>query len=157
VPVECPPSYTIKVASSSSKFRVIDAMAPFTSQHQVCNADQPGRTHLESPETADEATDLRAMLVNAGKPGGNYYIGVVQKPSQAQPADSWFVFTGEALPGAVWVVQPGDDIVGENNEENLGAINTVDMMHDVTGDFAYPAICECDGLPIDPTVAGYIP
>ena len=30
-------------------------------------------------------------------------------------------------------------------------------VHDVTGDLPYPAICECDGLPIDPVVAGYIP
>ena len=54
-------------------------------------------------------------------------------------------------------LQDDDDNPGENNEENLGSIDTTDLMHDVTGDVVYPAICECDGMPIDPTVAGYLP
>lgn len=158
VPVACLETYTITVPSTTTKYRVIETAASFTTQHQACNADQPDQTHLASPETATEATELRDAIVSLGNVGGSqFYIGAVQKPDSGSVTADWYVFTGAALDGALWVSTPNDDNPGENNEENLGALNTGDLMHDVTGDLPYPAICECDGLPIDPTVAGFIP
>jgi hypothetical protein len=157
VPVTCPATYAITLASTTTKYRVIETANAFAKLHEACNQDQPGRTHLASPETATEATELRDAIVSLGSSGSQFYIGVVQKPNSGTVTAGWFVFTGPALDGSLWVSTPNDDNPGENNEENLGALNTGDLMHDVTGDLAYPAICECDGLAIDPIVAGYIP
>jgi hypothetical protein len=157
VPVTCPATYTITLPSTTTKYRVIETAAPFTKVHETCNLDQPGRTHLASPETATEATELRDAIVALNTPGSQFYIGAVQKPNSGTVTAGWFVFTGGALDPSLWVSTPNDDNPGENDEENLGALNTGDLMHDVTGDLAYPAICECDGLAIDPIVAGYIP
>lgn len=158
MPVACPASYTLTLASTTTKYRVISTPAAFAPLHAECNGDQPGRTHLASFETATEAMQMRDAIVALGNPGGTqFYVGAVQKPNQTTTTAGWYVFTGGALDPGLWVSTPNDDNAGENNEENLGALNTSDLMHDVTGDLAYPAICECDGLAIDPVVAGYIP
>ena len=73
----------------------------------------------------------------------------MHSPMSAWSAHSW--------PVSIWQSIPNDDNPGENNEENLGALNTTDLMHDVTGDLPYAAVCECDGRAIDPIVASYIP
>jgi hypothetical protein len=155
-PLVCPTSYSITIASTKSVYRVIATTAPFATQHQACNTDQSGDTHLASIETATEASELQVAL--GATASTNYYIGVVQKPSQNTVTEGWFAFTGADLPDDLWASgQPNDDAPGESNEENLAALNPTDLLHDATGDVAYPAICECDGLPIDPTVATYIP
>jgi hypothetical protein len=157
-PVTCPSSYTMTLPSTTTKYRVIATPAAFASHHAACNQDQSGGTHLASFETATEAMEMRdAILAMSSPPGTQFYVGAVQKPSQTTTTTGWYVFTGGPLDPSLWVSTPNDDNAGENNEENLGALNTGDLMHDVTGDLAYPAICECDGLTIDATVASYIP
>jgi hypothetical protein len=152
--VTCPPAYTLQLDNSTSRYRVIATAAVFATQHADCNNDQTDRTHLASPETAAEIADLRTALFALA--AGQYYVGAVQQPNQATPTDGWFVFTGGGLPPGMFG-NSNDDQPGENNEENLAALNTTDLFHDATGDVAYAAVCECDGLPIDPTVAGFIP
>jgi hypothetical protein len=160
--LQCPSTYDVTVAASTTHYRVIVAGGDFPTQHADCNDDLPGATHLASPETSDEVFALQAYVaaLSVPAPSSQYYVGVVQQPNSPTADANWFVFTGAAMPTAtnLWGPgQPGDDVAGENNEENLGAINSADAMHDVTGNFVYGAICECDGLPIDPTIATYIP
>lgn len=157
-PVTCPPSYDVTIPSSTSSYRVIDTDGDFVTQRAACSADVPGATHLASLDTAAEIIELRDMLVARAIRTGNHYVGVAQQPNQATTTDGWFTFNGGALPMNMWSAgQPNDDLAGENNEENLAAINTNDRLNDATGDFAYPAVCECDGVPLDPTVATYLP
>jgi hypothetical protein len=157
-PVTCPPSYDVTIPSSTTVYRVIDSDGTFAAQHAACTADLPGATHLASLDTAAEITELRDMLVARAVRTGNHYVGVAQQPNQPNTTDGWFTFNGGPMPQNMWSAgQPNDDVAGENNEENLAAINTADMLNDATGDYAYPALCECDGIPIDPTVATYIP
>jgi hypothetical protein len=152
----CPVSYNVTTANTTSRYRVITSTAAFATQHQDCNNDQAGDTHLASIESVSEATALQVVL--GGGAATNYYIGAAQKPSQPLVTDGWFVFSGASLPEGLWASgQPNDDAAGESNEENLLALHPTDLFHDSTGDVAYPAVCECDGLPIDPVVAGYIP
>lgn len=147
--LECPPSYALVTAFGI--YRVIATNDVFAVHHADCNDDAPGATHLASIETAEEVGELMRTL-----PVGQYYVGAAQKPNQATTTDGWYVFTGGPLPAGTWG-SSNDDNPGENNEENLLGLNTADMYHDVTGDVPYPAVCECDGRPIDPTVAGYVP
>jgi hypothetical protein len=136
-----------------SRYRVIATPTTFAAQHAACNADGPG-AHLASFETADEIYELQRALLVVG--AGQYYVGAVQKPNSTSETQGWYVFTGGPLPEAMWG-SSNDDHAGEDNEENLACLNTADLFHDVTGDVPYAAVCECDGRPIDPVVAGYIP
>ena len=156
----CPASYVVTIAASPTRYRVITTGADFNTHHASCNADAPGATHLASFETSAEAMAIQTVLqgVTPPAPADQYYIGAVQEPDQATTDAAWFVFTGAPLPAGLWApTQPNDDNPGENNEENLGAINAVDLLHDTTGDILYGAVCECDGQAIDPTVQSYIP
>jgi hypothetical protein len=151
-PLACPPSYAL--VTPLGTYRVIATNDVFAAHHADCNDDMPGATHLASLETAEEIGELSQALARTTP--GQYYVGAAQKPNQATTTEGWYVFTGGALPAGTWG-SSNDDNPGENNEENLLGLSTADMYHDVTGDVPYPAVCECDGRPIDPTVAGYIP
>jgi hypothetical protein len=160
--LDCPTGYDVTIADSTSQYRIIVTGGDFATQHADCNDDKVGATHLASPETYVEIMELQkqvSMLVTPA-PSAQYYVGVVQQPDSPSEAANWFVFSGAALPSdlGVWApTQPNDDLAGENNEENLGALNALDAMHDATGNYLYGAICECDGRPVDPTIASYIP
>jgi len=127
--------------------------------HATCNSDLAGATHLASLDTAAEITELKgAVIARAVTPITNHYVGVVQQRDQADLTAGWLVFGGGPLPAMMWSAgQPNDDPAPESNDENLGALNLADLLNDTTGDVSYPAICECDGVPIAPTVAGLIP
>src|SRR6185503_979999 len=105
-------------------------------QHKDCNNDQSSGTHLASIETEAEMFAVQASLLSVA--AGQYYIGAAQKPSQATTTTGWYVFTGGLLTGGHWG-NANDDQPGENNEENIGSIDTGDLFHDVTGDVVYPA------------------
>jgi len=153
-PPACPTSYTTTLSSTTSRYRVLATAAAFGTHHTACNGHLTGATHLASLETAAEINELRGVLAALG--ANQYYVGVVQQPNSPTTTSNWFVLTGAQLPSGFFG-NSNDDAPGENNEENLGALNTGDLLHDVTGDVAYPAVCECDGKAIDATVAGFIP
>jgi hypothetical protein len=152
--VDCPLTYDL--VTSHSKYRVIATVQPFNLQHLACIADDRTNTHLASLETEAEMLALRDALAPRAADLVQYFIGAVQQPNSPLTTDNWFVFSGGPLPPGHFG-SSNDDNPGENNEENLGSLSTVDLIHDVTGDIGYPAVCECDGRPIDPTVASYLP
>src|SRR5688500_13570589 len=84
----CPGSYALTIANTKSRYRVITATAAFATQHQDCNNDQTGDTHLASIESASEASDLQTAL--GASAATNYYVGAAQKPSQQLTTDGWF-------------------------------------------------------------------
>lgn len=155
-PALCPVAYDRTTAAApGSRFRVITTQAVFSSQHADCKDDAPGWTHLVVFDAQAEASAVGAMI------SAFFYVGIVQAPSQAGVGQGWFKLTGGAH-ATSWSSQSpqqpedGDEYV-ENNEENLAVAGTNGALYDVIGSTGYRAVCECDGLPIDPTVAALIP
>ncbi|HEY5926271.1 MAG TPA: C-type lectin domain-containing protein, partial [Kofleriaceae bacterium] len=120
--VVCPSSYsTMTTMTSGSRYRVIATPTSFANHHAACNADKPGSTHLASIETEAEMFAVQAALLAIA--ADQYYIGAVQKPSQATTTAGWFAFTGVSLPAGHFG-NANDDDPGEDNQENLGSIST---------------------------------
>jgi hypothetical protein len=160
LPAACPPDYLVTISATTTRYKIVTTSGTFAAQLAACKADSPALAHLASLETPGEITGLQAVLAatTPPAPSSQYYVGAVQQPGQAQVDTGWYVFSGAPLPTGQWANgQPNDDNPGENDEENVGALNAVDLMHDATGDVVYGAVCECDGHVIDPTVASYLP
>jgi hypothetical protein len=153
----CPPAYNLTSPTSpGSRYRVIDVPAPFATQHADCNDDLPSTwTHLVTFQSQAEAQDAADMLL-----AQYFYVGMVQAPNQASPELGWAWFDGSTTLTA-WdtgVAQPDDNGGGENNAQNLGVGDAGDgELQDVAGAASYEAVCECDGVPVDPAVAANIP
>lgn len=151
----CPSSYDRGFASSPrSRYRIIAALAPYRTQHIDCADDATGWTHLA---TIDDAAELSSLI--AALPGPYTYVGGVQLPSQPMTAAGWQWLTGAqvTIPWATSPrVQPEDGDMIENDGENITLLAAAGL-HDETGVRSYPAICECDGIPIDPSLAAVLP
>jgi len=155
-PVICPATYDVVLDGSTSRYRIITSPAVFRTHHATCNQDLPGATHLVALETAGEVNALGARLATDT---ATYYVGAVQAPNQAATDVAWSVFTGGPLPSGLWSSGQPDDSPnpGENNEDNLAAIDSTHLLLDAGGTLFYGAVCECDGKAIDPAVASLIP
>ena len=156
-PALCPASYDRTVATSpGSRYRYIDVTETFATQHADCNDDHPGWTHLVVFDDLTEGAAIGDFDTSFYK-----YIGAVQQPSAGAMDQGWFKFTGGAV-ATGWSGagggQPDDADDGvEDGDENLAVGAYTGLMHDVSGNSEYRAVCECDGHAIDPTVAGFIP
>src|SRR5438477_13205773 len=60
--LQCPSTYDVTVAASTSQYRVIVSGGSFATQHADCNDDQPGVTHLASLETSAEISALQTYV-----------------------------------------------------------------------------------------------
>jgi hypothetical protein len=82
-----------------------------------------------------------------------FYVGAVQRPGELGLGDGWLIFTGPGLPSDLWAYgQPNDGDGWESFDEQRAMLDPSGKLHDVSGAFAYGAICECDGQPIAPSV-----
>jgi hypothetical protein len=150
---QCPAMYQ---TAQTSAYRAILATAHVSQHHADCADDAPGLTHLVTLETTAEATAVATLI-----PGdGVFYVGAVQAPGEVDAASGWLAITGGEIPLEVWLPSQPDDFDGiENGVEQIGiadaAIATVRDWD--AGNGTYPAVCECDGMPIDPVVASWVP
>lgn len=157
MPSFCPVSYDqTSQASPGSRYRVITTSAPFAAQHADCADDHAGWTHLVVFDSQAEAASIGGMVSS-----GFFYVGVVQAPDQAAVGAGWTKLTGGPIASGWSTANPtqpedGDEYV-ENNEENLAVAGGNGRMYDVVGQSAYRAVCECDGVPLDPVVLAYLP
>jgi hypothetical protein len=156
-PSLCPAGYSQWSGSpNGSQYRLIATGGSFSAQNADCADDHAGWTHIVVLDSTGEAALMKSSLT-----GGYILVGVVQAPSQATPGAGWFELTGDAMVPTMWGGgQPndgGDDV--ENNEQNVGAmqVDVTDLINDVEASFQVGTVCECDGRPVDPTVATYIP
>lgn len=157
VPALCPSGYNLgSTTSPNSRYRVIDTQAPFATQHADCSDDSAaGWTHLVTFGSQEEAQDAADMIL-----AQFFYVGLAQPLNQPSPGAGWAWFDGSTTITA-WetvLAQPDDQNGSENNVQNLaGADAGNGVLQDVGGQASYEAICECDGIPIDPTVASWLP
>jgi len=151
----CPAEYTgVIAAEPGSRYRYIPTAAAFAVQNADCNDDHLGWTHLIAFDDMVEAA-----AVGQYNTTGYSYVGAVQAPSQTNLTAAWFIFTGGPVTTG-WSPsgpQPDDGDGVEDGAESLTVVASTGNMHDVTGLNAYEAVCECDGHPIDPTVATFLP
>ena len=160
VAVLCPPSFTVTIAASTSKYRISSTNAVFTSHNNGCNGEVPGATHLAVFDTTAELDQISALLASSPQPtSGRFYVGAVQMSNQTATSTGWLQFTGGAVPATLWTPgQPDDNSDPEaNHEQQLAAVDSGARMNDVSGTVGYGAVCECDGKAIDPTAAAFIP
>jgi hypothetical protein len=152
---QCPVAYDLSFGQvPGSRFRYIQTSAPFATHHADCNDDRPGWTHLVAMNTVEEAQAIGALNMPSYS-----YVGAAQAPNQTLTHTGWRLFIG-GVAGTGWSpvgTQPDDSDGAEDADETLAVVASTGNMHDVSGQTSYRAVCECDGLPIDPVVATYIP
>lgn len=150
----CPSAYERELASSNSRYRVILAPAIYREQHADCADDSTGWTHLATIDDAQELTSLITIL-----PASYTYVGGVQLRDQAMVTAGWRWLDGRPI-SLSWAAspraQPEDGDAIEDNAENITLL-AAGGLHDETGIRAYSAICECDGVSVDPALAAVIP
>ena len=148
-PIDCPSDYEA-VTGLTSRYR-LTAKGDYQQRHDDCKDDLAGRTHLVVIDTPQEGTQLRSSY------NQNWWAGAVQQPDQLLPGASWFQITGAPLPAGLWALGQPNDISGlENNDQNVG-LRRAGGLEDEPGTGNEAGLCECDGLPVDDTVEGYIP
>jgi hypothetical protein len=147
-PASCPASYSA-IAFGSSRYRLVNTPRSLTQHHDDCKDDLPGATHLVAFESMAEANAVTGLIAGSD----NLWVGTVQPPGQSTVGGGWLQITGEPTPSAVWGSgQPNDDDGNENGVQNVAVINASGGgLNDSETTFAFDAICECDGRPIDPT------
>ena len=77
---------------------------------------------------------------------------VVLAPAAASADAFTFYLDRMIMAGA-----PNDGDSIENNRENAGRARADGDMEDAFSPLPYNAVCECDGVGIDPTIAMYVP
>jgi hypothetical protein len=156
--VSCPASYVTALAGLPSRYRIIATHDIFRVQNAACSADMPGSTHLVSLDSIIEQGELANLLQQVGSPSDRYYIGAVQQPAETSVAAGWFAFNGEPVLAGAWSgSQPDDGDSVEDGAEQLAVVAIALGLQDDSGTTSLPAVCECDGRPIDPTVASFLP
>ena len=157
---DCPASYTVTIADSRTRYRIIDTLQPFSDSNDSCNADLPGATHLAALDTVKEEVDLQALLSSSAR----YFVGAVQAPGSTTTTAGWSLITGGSLPPGLWDsadTEPNDNTFG--NTTDYGYQQFADLMqltgpalHDNDPDEYDGAICECDGLAVPSGIADQI-
>jgi hypothetical protein len=153
----CPPSYTTTLATSisSSRYRISATVADFVTGNNACNTDLPGMTHLAALDSIAEADAINAVLPPVSV---RYYVGAVQAPGETMFDTGWSLFTGEPLPGGLWM--PGEPADGgggpEGGAQQFGEYEPNAGLHDNSPDSLDGVVCECDGKAIPPAIAAEI-
>ncbi|MBA3451888.1 MAG: C-type lectin domain-containing protein [Deltaproteobacteria bacterium] len=161
--VTCPSSYTVMLGSSSSSYRVSSEDKLLTAHHAACTSDAPSGTHLVFIDDVMEQADLYAVLRTVPRVNGDrFYVGVVQPPGEADLASAWVSFAGDPVAPDLWRRdEPNDLDLIEDGGEQLAVVDVSfaesGQLVDVSGNASYGAICECDGLLVDPAVVADLP
>jgi hypothetical protein len=145
---DCPTGY-LAVNGAPSRYR-IGTTGPYRPAHFDCKDDSAGFTHLAVLDTLAEANAL------FGAVAAEFWTGIVQEQSQATAKIGWHVITGGAVEPTLWASgQPDESGNPENNQQNVAKLAS-DGLDDDTYTDNKVVVCECDGVPIDLIVEGYI-
>ena len=153
-------SYNITL-TGSSRYRLIkEAHRPWE-HSDACNQDAPAASHLVVIETAQELADINTFLMNQGTSlsGSGIWIGAVQRMNATSPRDGWLGFDGADLFNGWGGSEPNDGLDNnENDHEEQFAVIEKHLTYfiDIPSSFNFGALCECDGKPIDSTVASLV-
>ncbi len=158
--LQCPMSYNVALSGSSRYRLIIDGHRAWE-QSDACNVDAPAATHLVVIETLQEFADIKAFLLgqSSGLAGDGIWIGAVQRMNATSLRDGWLGFDGADLFNGWGNGEPNDG--SDNNENNheeqfAGMEKNSSSFIDFPGSSSFGALCECDGKPIDPTVANLV-
>ena len=158
-PAMCPASYTITIDSSTStsRYYMRTATTSFWMHHSGCKGDLPGATHLMLPDSAAEINEIVAATLDMATGSNEVFVGAAQNIATAtSPTTGWTRVDGNSVDPSLWLPQEPNDGDGNevNHAENIASINrTYSMMNDTVGATATsPAICECDGKSVPPSV-----
>jgi len=156
---DCPASYTVTIAHSSSRYRLIGTLEVFSDSNDACNADLPGATHLAALDTVGEEEDLQALILDSI---ARYYVGAIQAPGETAFDVGWSLVTGASLPPGLWDAgEPNDGglVTTDQGYQQFGELapeNGTPGLHDDDPDQYDGAICECDGLPVPSAITSEI-
>lgn len=151
----CPAGW-FTILGTSSRYLVVNSDATWHAAEAACEAAKlPGglATHLLVLDTAAEATAL------TGSPGlgdFDYWIGMVQPLDQLFKIGGWREITGGDGIVTRWRLgEPNDGSLGltDGNAEQFATANGDLYLDDRPGTQSLRRICECDGVPVDSTIA----
>jgi hypothetical protein len=157
-PATCPATYTITIASApKSRYFMRTATTSYWMHHSACKADLAGATHLMLPDSAAEISEIVTATADMATTNNEVLVGVVQNIGLATaPNVGWTRFDGNSVDPSLWLPNEPNDGDGNeaNHAENVGSINrTYSLMNDTVGTAAMaPAICECDGKALAPSI-----
>jgi hypothetical protein len=135
----CPESYDLQLTDGASRYRLISQGAPWLTASSECAADG---THLIVLSTQAELSGIN-VIAGAGERWvglsdlvtDGVFLPVTDEATTFPPASGMPWETGEPSAGDKSCVLMGDN--GELSSKTCG--------------LARPYICECDGIPNDPT------
>ena len=153
----CPVNYDLNIPGPS-RYRLIADGHRAWEQSDACDQDMQGMTHLAVIETPQELEDVRTFLKNPGSglATGGIWIGAVQRMSATSPRDGWLGFDGADLFNGWGGTEPNDGLDNNENDHSEQFVvmeKGLSFFIDIPGNSTFSALCECDGKPIDSSVA----
>jgi hypothetical protein len=145
-PGPCPPTYTIELPSSPSRYRINDQGTTWDAAEADCANDTLGLSHLAVIDTDAERRELAAEVLSS------LWIGLTDRITE----DSflWVTVQGPAPPasGGPWGPGQPDDQTGAQDCVRIQGANDDATFYD-DGECAskFSFACECDSLPEDGT------
>jgi len=138
--------YTITIPSTTSHYSIDATGRSWRDSETSCESTSG---HLAAPDLDAEVDDLRALV------SSHHWVGLVQKPEQPTPASGWFEITGPPDTVQWQLGKPDDSGLPENGDQQAAVLGDQGLDDDPDQN-SNPSICECDGLPPDPTVRAFI-
>jgi len=158
----CPASYATQLPStaSTSRYRVITALAAFWPHNATCNSDRAGATHAAVLNTMTELLELKAH-VDGVSALDRYYLGGIQDPQSTMTNRGWIWFDGTPLLQTAWHTPEGEpDDSNAGTEVHFQQLVILDRLltylHDATGTATYGVVCECDGTPVTAMAQAFV-
>jgi hypothetical protein len=146
----CPASYNVSLPGPS-RYRLITAGGVAAAQSDLCNADQPGATHLVVFDSLTELNAVGALVDSTNLAGNAIWIGAVQQRAATRPGDLWLGFDDVPLVDQWYDTEPNDGHGNEDHGEQFAVIfRNRHYFTDAANNFAAGALCECDGRPVGP-------
>jgi hypothetical protein len=157
----CPATYSVRIASSPSHYRLVTAQATFWEHTTACASAKPGATHLVIPESVEEIVELSEYIDPISNTGAVFYVGVVQDSSVTTPAEGWIRFDGQPVDPALWLAGEPDDFDGTETDRysqvaGFDKSPQNERMDDLPGVNDLGTVCECDGKSITPAVQAFV-
>jgi Lectin C-type domain len=144
-PGVCPPTYTISLPSTTSRYRLASSGLDWTTANGTCAADQTspkGFTHLVVFADRQEQTDLEAIV-------GDVWVGYSDRISEG----TFLATTSEPIGDYVALHSPawaaGEPNAGVN--EDCAEIILEGGLNDNNCALTRMYVCECDGYANDPS------
>ncbi len=142
-------------ADGLHEYAVVRTEAPRAVQQAIAEANG---AYLATITSAEERTYVsnftRADYLESKSTELYYWFGLVQDPLAEEPAEGWGWVTGEPFDYTRWGSPPTDGAVGEDHEEDFGAVHcSLGVWNDVPETIAMRAVLERPvGPPPDETL-----